>query len=229
MFAEDLSVPSLSSVFHGVWHRARDRRSSDLLWKVVINRLPVGAKIHHFSTHYHCLCAGDHIETVRHLFWECVVARRVWRAALVLLNRVYPLVTGISCVSALFGKSPHRRIHSSIWHALHGSVVSAIWASRCRALINHDPSFYMSKRIIASALFKFRRQLDAKVLFPGVDLARIIAFLSWLLFLSSILCLHQCLYTLCCLYFPLLISVTLCFVFGVLCFVADITESLYYL
>lgn len=172
-------VPSVSKVFHSVWHRARPRRESDTLWRACHNRLWVGERLRHFSDVEFCASCPSVVETEPHLFISCPVAVQAWDELSSILSAYSGTRVVITPESRLLGiKPPIQRgfyLPASLWHAAHSAVFSSLWFMRCRAV--HDLIPFTSAAVIESAKARLLRILPASSLFTKVDIPRLRALL----------------------------------------------------
>lgn len=142
-------LPSLPSYDSKLWlwihHPKRPHKHADLLWKIVHQRLPVGALTRHYSHHEFCPACPTHIETSTHLFVDCPVARQCWAAA----GTLWPsLRNGMGHFappshpdriynSAILGlEIPKNAAVQLRWLLLTSTLLYEIWLSRCRHIFD---------------------------------------------------------------------------------------------
>ena len=68
-----------------------DNKIAALIWKIIHSGIFTACKLHKFklATQAHCTtCQSGALETTRHIFWHCPVAKGLWRAVLCLLRRL---------------------------------------------------------------------------------------------------------------------------------------------
>ena len=147
------------------WARSahnRTRYQCDLLWQILHNSLSTGHRQQWRPQGGLCPYGCNTLETSPHLFLDCPVALRAWRPTLRHWRHVSGLDWATSPHLVAFGR-PHpfapsvaTRILLPKWDRLHACTLHAIWAARCRTVMDGKPA-PVSPALWADILCKIAR------------------------------------------------------------------------
>ena len=153
-------VPSAASTFKRCWHPTRPPAEASVLFLALHDRLPVGCRIRHFTTHIHCPACPVVVETQQHILFDCPTAQAVWLSVSILISTFLstPPTIDITPTNALLVTRPAvpRGLFfpAPLWHILHSCAFATLWFARCKAVYEHRPALF--SHTFVSSLFRSR-------------------------------------------------------------------------
>jgi len=158
-----------TDIWQRLHHRARTPRHKETYYKLLLNALPLGARVRGFNPiRMFCHHCPDELQTTRHFLFSCPLAQTIWRE----VRYLFSLPHAVSLQHAAFSWSPNalvlgRRFGFRL-QAGHAVAIHALWLLHCQATYNNCPATTAGAR----ALYRAHLQLYLETLWASTPSSR---------------------------------------------------------
>jgi hypothetical protein len=148
-----------------IWHRYRNKKIADFLWKLFHKALYLGWDRRRYSNDTNCPLCPNKVETYEHFLQECPASQSLWDWFKHIWQKSSDLLIGTSLTDRLLCSVARRLPKSShhrwiIFSILHGEILYTLWIQRCRALFDEDKTQMSSDVLIAVARHRINIALN---------------------------------------------------------------------